>query len=1130
MRNESHFAMKKFLAIAVLLSAFQVKAQIRIEANEAMATAEVFLKQQHKQESPALSLNETIRSEVTDDDNLFVFSVKPNGFVIVSATNEVLAYSLTSDLPKRASLPDHIAYWLDLYNTQTDYWIEHPDSTTKQRTQYQEVEPLVTSVWGQGCWHNQLCPEDENGPCSHVSAGCVAIAMAQIMHYHKQPETGQGSMSYSCAPYGVLSAYFGGTIYDWEAMADTLHEQNLNVARLVSHCGIAVRMQYGPHLSLASNTDALTAFRMFFSYPQATQSKRSDFDDEEWTQLILNDLNLRRPVYYAGVAEVGGHAFVCDGYDGNGLFHFNFGWDGVADGYYTLDAPDGFSMRQAVIRNLYPVSNIPISADEHGIIYVAPDGNGNGSSWQQATSELQLAIFKAQTDFSRIWVKEGCYMGDSINDYAFIIHRKCSIYGGFKGDEPYDYDLTLRDFEAHPTLLDGNHHQGVVYVVSDVPNDNIIIDGFTVQNGNANIGAGMFLRGNVKVKNCKICHNRTLTNGGGIYQRDYDSNEVLFENCEIYGNEAKQGGGIYDYGYATYRHCQIHNNIAFQNGGGINCGSNGSSQFINCTISNNTALKGGGVNSGSVGQSHFINCTISNNMASDGGGINSHNSNAYYWNCLINNNTAQIGGGCYLLNNNNLYNCTIVKNVAQNDFGGVFTSQSTIENNIQNCIIWGNESANGDAQIGPDMNYKQCAVENDASVMANNFKAQSDNDGESPGFYVRFIDPDVVVGVEGHGGDWRLQPSSPCIDRVRSIELQPGTDLAGNPRLRHSMVDLGAYESNTVAHTINLNFCETAPYYYNRIYIPSIGTYTFLYPNETYDSLVILNMIEQTIQLRKEICETETYDFFGEQLNQPGHYSTFHNCKMYELDLAFRPITFGDFQQVEICEGETYDFFGSSIREPGHYSAIHDCKTYDLDLSLKSAQLLTAEETICEGETYYFIGTPLTQSGFYTNHIDCTDYQLLLNVTPKLRLVHSNDTTVEYGHPIKLFAAGADSYLWSTGATTDSITIYPTESQFVSVTGFKGDECSNQARILVTVKQQEEKTVMFPNPAGNTVEIYMPLIDEVIVFNMFGEPIEQVAAHRQAVKLNVGNYPNGIYIVCVRQLSKHYYNKLVIRH
>ena len=1029
--------MKKFLIIAWLIIITQVQAQVSVGEMEAFSTARCFLEQHDKQQPFTLSLSKVICSKRSGQPTLFVFKVEPKGYIIVSALDKVLAYSFESSFPASEKFPDPFIYWLDLYNRQTDYLIEHPEQFKNSTESRQTVEPLLTSIWGQGCFHNEACPEDELGPCQHVSAGCVAIAMAQIMYYHKQPLKGSGTMTYSCFPYGILSADFGQTTYLWEAMADTLHESNSAVAKLISHCGISVKMLYGAHQSSASSANALTAFRQFFSYPSATLSHRTNYSDEEWTAMIRKNINERHPVYFEGTSSIGTHAFVCDGYDGGGMFHFNFGWDGVADGFYSLDSPYGFSDDQSIIHNIIPFNTIPIQADEHGIIYVAPDGNGDGSSWENATKELQLAIFKSQADNS-IWVKEGIYMGNLEESYAFNLQQSCKLYGGFKGDEPYNYDLSLRNFETHSSILDGNQRQGVINVLANSKNDSILIDGFTIQNGKASLSGGILIKCNAHVKNCKICHNSSQTKGGGLSKYSINNGNIFIEDCEFFSNEAHMGGAINDCGNATYRRCKIHDNNASVSGGGILC-SGEQSLFTDCTISNNTAREeGGGMVCKMNSNTTFSNCLISNNTAqTEGGGIVSKtDSRTTFWSCLINNNTAQIGGGCHLIGYTSLYNCTIVKNEGTDDYGGAYYAGKS---KMKNCIIWGNTSHGNNAQIGPSKNYSYCAVEDNLSESETNFDAKAENDGESPGFYVRFNNPNVIAGNSGQGGDWRLQSGSLCIDRVNTIDGQPATDLEGNPRLKHRNVDLGAYESDFVAFVIDDYICDDEPYYYDTIPFIESGTYTILYHDQPYDSLIIL----QLIKLPSSILQSHE----------------------------------------TICEGEAYDFNGTLLQETGHYSTIIACKSYELDLTV--------------------IPIP---------HLRC-----------------SNDTIVEYGHPVLLTASGAESYLWSTGDTTKSIMVFPKENMMYTVTGFSQNGCSTTASITVQVNESKE-TILFPNPTSNKVEIYMPLIDEVEIFNLFGDRIAHAQASHEAVELDLSICANGIYIVRVRQSNNYYYKKLVIKH
>jgi hypothetical protein len=234
----------------------------------------------------------------------------------------------------------------------------------------------------------------------------------------------------------------------------------------------------------------------------------------------------------------------------------------------------------------------------------------------------------------------------------------------------------------------------------------------------------------------------------------------------------------------------------------------------------------------------------------------------------------------------------------------------------------------------------------------------------------------------------------------------------------------------------------------------------------------------------------------------------------------------------EICEGETYDFFGRPLQETGHYSTIVDCKNYELDLFVKpiSEALLPLEEEICENETYDFFGRLLHSGGHYSTTVNCVTYELDLTVMPRPLLQCSNDTLVEYGNLIQLTASGADSYLWSTGDTTESIIIYPVADRRYSVTGFSKNGCSAEASVMVSVSNEVDEMVVYPNPASSKVEVFISLIDEVEVLNLLGTRIEHVNANREVVELDVSHYDNGVYILHAKCLNNHYYKKLIIQH
>ena len=301
-----------------------------------------------------------------------------DGFVIVSADDcetPIIGYSREGRFDPNnvpIQMEDYLQDFIARIQFGIENHIEADEATTKQwelvkttgklndSKSTKAVAPLLTDKWNQGCLYNNLCPT-MSGPCGHAEVGCVAVAMAQIMRYWGYPTTGWGTHSYTNAGL-TLSADFGNTTYDWEHMPDSLTENSSEaeieaVSTLLYHCGVSLEMRYGPNGSLANTGDVINALRRYFNYTrQIHKEKKSDYSDEEWSSLLMNSLDLSRPIQYVGYGS-GGHSFVCDGYDSNGLFHFNWGW-GTANGYFALGNlnPLGydFSISNAALFDIIP--------------------------------------------------------------------------------------------------------------------------------------------------------------------------------------------------------------------------------------------------------------------------------------------------------------------------------------------------------------------------------------------------------------------------------------------------------------------------------------------------------------------------------------------------------------------------------------------------------------------------------------------------------------------------------------------------------------------------------------------------------------------------------------------------------
>lgn len=264
------------------------------------------------------------------------------------------------------------------------------------------VSPLCYSKWNQNYPYNGLCPVDATGPGGHVYAGCVATAMSQIMFYWRWPVQGTGQHSYYWPPYGTISANFGTTTYDWNAMGHSTSIFNEPMALIQYHCGIGVDMMYGPGGSGAYSEDVPGAIKSYFGYhPQAAALARWNYSDEQWMQEVRQQIDQGNPLYYSGCSNSGCHAFVCDGYDNNtpALFHFNFGWGGQSDGYYTLESAGGFSSWQQIVINFKPVDTYtyPTQDFTHITIKTGTIEDGSGPVKTYANSASYKWLIDPQT-------------------------------------------------------------------------------------------------------------------------------------------------------------------------------------------------------------------------------------------------------------------------------------------------------------------------------------------------------------------------------------------------------------------------------------------------------------------------------------------------------------------------------------------------------------------------------------------------------------------------------------------------------------------------------------------------------------------------------------------------------------
>ncbi len=293
----------------------------------------------------------------------YVFNAgNDRGFVIVAGddvVDSILGYcdngSFCAD-----SIPENVEWWLSNMETEIRWMQDHqPNDARPHRAPKPAISPLLTTKWDQGKPYNLLCP-------GNSYTGCVATAMAQVMNYHQWPDTTLTEVPGTTA-YGDTIDTLPIIGFDWKAMRNTYRgndSDGMAVAELMLYAGCSVSMSYSTSGSGAYSENVPHALVHYFGYDSGLKLEyRSNYSIAEWDDMMYNELANNRPVYYSGASMSVGHAFVCDGYDGHGLFHINWGWSGRFDGHFKLSVlnpnsnsgagsgstPDGYANQQCAL-------------------------------------------------------------------------------------------------------------------------------------------------------------------------------------------------------------------------------------------------------------------------------------------------------------------------------------------------------------------------------------------------------------------------------------------------------------------------------------------------------------------------------------------------------------------------------------------------------------------------------------------------------------------------------------------------------------------------------------------------------------------------------------------------------------
>ncbi len=400
----SHF--KNYIGILFVLIGFSLQGQT-VDREKALEIANKFVVSELnerlteksatnlklvKSENFTLQSGNELKNELKSTRSIPAYYIinmgNDNGFVVIAAdkrANPILGYSTKGSFNTK-SVPEQLDGLLNHYKEEIMNVVKNdPAFTIAQNEKWESLNIginksatsnngtyLVTSQWNQDKYYNASCPEDSRVKSTyngHVPVGCVSVSLSQLMRYWEWPKTGQGEYCYTpsgSGNYGEQCANFE-TTFDYANMPDKLSssspaKQKEVVAQFLYDVAIASKTTFNYNGSSASSSSAKKALIKYFKYsPKAKLVYKNQYSEEEWVALLKEHIDNNIPLYYRGDNNGAfGHAFICDGYDNQNRFHFNWGWGGSYDGFFALDA-------------VKPVSTYNLNFHQGAVINIFPD-------------------------------------------------------------------------------------------------------------------------------------------------------------------------------------------------------------------------------------------------------------------------------------------------------------------------------------------------------------------------------------------------------------------------------------------------------------------------------------------------------------------------------------------------------------------------------------------------------------------------------------------------------------------------------------------------------------------------------------------------------------------------------------
>lgn len=1060
----------------------------------------------------------------------YVMNMGSEGFVIVSADDcakPVLGYS-TEGAFNPAQIPVGLHDMLEGYRQEIGRAISQQHQATEEvaaewaaidqpqrSTRTVVVAPLIQTTWNQYPYYNSMCPIYQySGYTVQAVTGCVATATAQLFRFWEWPVRGNSSHSYHATSMddtpvdlGTLSADFGNTIYLYDLMptsidANTNSLMRTQVARLSYHCGVAVDMMYSYAGSGAYSEDLPYAFSHYFDYSCEGMKYLSQYTVTQWQNMLKANLDGGMPLSYSGSSSEGGHAFLCDGYDNTNYFHFNFGWGGSGNGYFTVSGTNvhEYSSGQDAIFGIQP--NRPVCDGESCTITIEISNNLNGHGWNGA----YMVVYQGDKAIKGITLSPAL----TNNTYTFEVCEDSLHFEWFSGNN-----------DAICRLLIRNADNDTLYFVNNNPTP------------------GRFFSVNYACSDCPYPINLNISN---IDEEEATLSWTSGGNPQGYNIEYGPAGFTPGTGTMIYDIMPPYHfeNLTAEHSYDVYvqaiCGEDtlsgwssrtSFSTLIRCNDDNNRNITSTIGNSGTrylpidFAESYRYSYSQQLYSRSELSAIGVTAA------CKINSISFQT----YQLTNQTLNNISIyVGHAAVDTF--VFTFVPVEEMTL--------------VYSGPMQIHSGNMVWNEIT-----FQTPFYYDGTHSLVVAVLNNSGTTVASGGsqycflcHNASHRkalLKESNSTINP--STISQPDYYIPGTRNNMKFNICIAGYACEDVAITLDSAVCDNDfPFTWHGVTFEDEGSETI---TVTYgggcDSVITMNVTKKfhaTNEFSDETCGE--YVWNNETYYESGDYTqqllAANGCdSIVTLHLTLYP-TYTRTEILNLCrtqlpftyepENVTFDVDATSGEFFFPYATVDGCDS-SLTLIVNIGEPSETTLDISNCGPYTWNDNVYNESGTYTQNFtsscNCDSIVTLhLTIHPIPNVSISGNGQIAVGESTTLTASGAYTYVWSTGENTASITVAPTTNTTYRVTGTTQYGCTGTGSKTIEVtsgivdNDSENGITLYPNPATHTITLQAngnKRMTEVAIYDATGRVLFRQKAAADKVDINVSNWTSGIYVV-----------------